>query len=172
MEVLETHAKSKKCNSVEAGLYKFKAQKLDSGILTVDVFSLRNCQRSHPPCLLALILKWRKESNSKKQKGYWRINTLNLCEALPLSHLVRCCGCSWEERNSTHCPQDSCLCSEEENPKTHPRRWGWGAVNSDKSSIIAPWWSTFEAQNPSEENCGNIPFLFWLKKVSYRKRRK
>ena len=33
VEVLETHAKSKKCNSVEAGLYKFKAQKLDSGIL-------------------------------------------------------------------------------------------------------------------------------------------
>ena len=122
--------------------------------------------------LLALTLKRRKESNSKKQRGYWRMNTLNLCEALPLSHLVRCCGCSWEERNSTHCPQDSCLCSEEENPKTHPRRWGWGAVNSDKSSIIAPWWSTFEAQNPSEENCGNIPFLFWLKKVSYRKRRK
>ena len=33
VEVLETNAKSKKCNPVEAGLYKFKAQKLDSGIL-------------------------------------------------------------------------------------------------------------------------------------------
>ena len=32
-EVLETNAKSKKCNPVEAGLCKFKAQKLDSGIL-------------------------------------------------------------------------------------------------------------------------------------------
>ena len=33
VEVLETNAKSEKYNSVEAGLYKFKAQKLDSGIL-------------------------------------------------------------------------------------------------------------------------------------------
>ena len=33
VEVLETSGKSKKCNPVEAGLYKFKAQKLDSGIL-------------------------------------------------------------------------------------------------------------------------------------------
>ena len=33
VEVLETNAKSKKCNPVEAGLYKFKAQKLGSGIL-------------------------------------------------------------------------------------------------------------------------------------------
>ena len=60
---------------------------------TVDAFSLRNCQRSHPPCLLALILKWRKESNSEKQREYWKINTLNLWKALPLSYLVRCCGC-------------------------------------------------------------------------------
>ena len=33
VEVLETNAKSEKYNSVEAGLCKFKAQKLDSGIL-------------------------------------------------------------------------------------------------------------------------------------------
>ncbi|KAB0339313.1 hypothetical protein FD754_023990 [Muntiacus muntjak] len=33
VEVLETNAKSKKCNPVEAGLYKFKARKLDSGVL-------------------------------------------------------------------------------------------------------------------------------------------
>ena len=33
VEVLETSGKSKKCNPVEAGLYKFKAQKLGSGIL-------------------------------------------------------------------------------------------------------------------------------------------
>ena len=33
VEVLETNAKSKKCNPVEAGLYEFKARKLDSGIL-------------------------------------------------------------------------------------------------------------------------------------------
>ena len=32
VEVLETNAKSKKCNPVEAGLYKFKARKLDSKI--------------------------------------------------------------------------------------------------------------------------------------------
>ncbi|KAB0386424.1 hypothetical protein FD755_001380, partial [Muntiacus reevesi] len=32
VEVLETNAKSKKCNPVEAGLYTFKAWKLDSGI--------------------------------------------------------------------------------------------------------------------------------------------
>ena len=38
-EVLETNAKSKKCNPVEAGLYKFKAGKLDSGILySVGIF--------------------------------------------------------------------------------------------------------------------------------------
>ena len=91
VEVLETNAKSKKCNPVEAGLYKFKTWKLDSGIFfTVGAFSLR----SHPPCLLTLILKWRTESNSEKQRGYWRINTLNLCKALPLLYLVRCCGCS------------------------------------------------------------------------------
>ncbi|KAB0344210.1 hypothetical protein FD754_021136, partial [Muntiacus muntjak] len=33
VEVLETNAKSKKCNPVEVELCKFKAQKLDSGIL-------------------------------------------------------------------------------------------------------------------------------------------
>ena len=33
VKVLETNAKSKKCTPVEAGLYKFKAWKLDSGIL-------------------------------------------------------------------------------------------------------------------------------------------
>ena len=39
VEVLETNAKSKKCNPVEAGLYKFKAWKLDSGIFfTVMLF--------------------------------------------------------------------------------------------------------------------------------------
>ena len=30
VEVLETNAKSRKCNLVEAGLYKFKSGKLDS----------------------------------------------------------------------------------------------------------------------------------------------
>ena len=33
VEVLETNAKSKKCNPVEAGLYKFKVRKLDPGVL-------------------------------------------------------------------------------------------------------------------------------------------
>ncbi|XDA80732.1 hypothetical protein R6Z07F_010717 [Ovis aries] len=33
LEVLESNAKSKKCNPVEAGLYKLKAWKLDSRIL-------------------------------------------------------------------------------------------------------------------------------------------
>ena len=33
VEVLESNAKSKKCNPIEAGLYKLKAWKLDSGIL-------------------------------------------------------------------------------------------------------------------------------------------
>ena len=33
VEVLESNAKSKKCNPVEAGLYKLKAWKLDSRIL-------------------------------------------------------------------------------------------------------------------------------------------
>ena len=33
VKVLETNAKSKTCNPVEAGLYKFKAWKLDSTIL-------------------------------------------------------------------------------------------------------------------------------------------
>ena len=138
---------------------------------TVDAFCLRNCQRSHPLCLLALILKWRKESNSEKQRGYWKINTLNLCEALPLSILFDVLGVPKEKAIPLTVPGLLPLFGGRE-PKTHPRRWGWGAVSSDKSSIIAPWWSTFEAQNPSEENCGNILFLSWLKKVTYRKRRK
>ena len=50
-EVLETNAQSKKCNPVEAGLYKFKAGKLDSGILYSVGISLRNCQRSQPPTM-------------------------------------------------------------------------------------------------------------------------
>ena len=33
VEALETSGKPEKCNPVEAGLYKFKARKLDSGIL-------------------------------------------------------------------------------------------------------------------------------------------
>ena len=51
VEVLETNAKSQKCNPVEAGLYKFKARKLDSGILYSGGISVRNCQRSPPPTM-------------------------------------------------------------------------------------------------------------------------
>ena len=39
VEVLETNAKSEKYNSVEAGLCKFKAQKLDFGILGGSILS-------------------------------------------------------------------------------------------------------------------------------------
>ena len=37
VKVLETNAKPKRCNPVEAGLCKFKAWKLDSGILLQGV---------------------------------------------------------------------------------------------------------------------------------------
>ena len=89
----------KKCNPVKQGSTNLKHGNWIPKFFTVGTFSLRNCQRSHPLCLLALILKWRKESNSKKQRGYWKINTLNLWKALLLSYLVRCCGCSPPQKN-------------------------------------------------------------------------
>ena len=78
---METNAKSKKCNLVEAGLYIFKAWKLYSRVLySGHVFPKKLAREATPPpfpvpLILALILKWRKESSSKKQRGYWRINT-------------------------------------------------------------------------------------------------
>ena len=41
---------------------------------------------------MALTLKRRKESNSQKQRGYWRINNLNLSEDLPYGILLGVVG--------------------------------------------------------------------------------
>ena len=107
----------------------------------MGTFSLISCRRSHPLCLLALILKWRTEPNREKQRGYWKINTLNLCEALPLSILFDVLGVPKEKAIPLTVPGLLPLFGGRE-PKTHPRRWGWGEARSDKSSTITPWWST------------------------------
>ena len=92
VEVLETSGKPKKGNPVEAGLYKSKARKLDSGILYSGHIFPKKLPAKPPTMPIGFDFEWRKESNSKKQSGYSRINTLNLCKALPLPYLVRCCG--------------------------------------------------------------------------------
>ena len=93
VEVLETSGKSKKCNPVEAGLYKFKARKLDSR-LPYSGHIFPNKLPEKPPTVPIGFDFEIEESNSEKQRGYCRTNSLNLCKALRLSYLVRCCVCS------------------------------------------------------------------------------
>ena len=93
VEVLETSGKSKKCNPVEAGLYKFKAQKLGSGILYSGHIFPKKLPEKPPTVPIGFDFEI-EESNSEKQRGYCRTNSLNLCKALRLSYLVRCCVCS------------------------------------------------------------------------------
>ena len=90
-------------------------------LVYVNTFSLISCRRSHPLCLLALILKWRTEPNREKQRGYWKINTLNLCEALPLSILFDVLGVPKEKAIPLTVPGLLPLFGGRE-PKTHPRR--------------------------------------------------
>ena len=95
--VLETNAKSKKGNPVDAGLHKVKAWKLDSEVLYRGCIFPKKLAREATCHAFDFGFDFETEkqaAKSKKQRGYWRINTLNLCEALTLSHLVRCCGCS------------------------------------------------------------------------------
>ena len=86
VEVLETSGKPKKCNPVEAGLYKFKARKLDSGILYSGHIFPKKLPEKRPTMPIGFDFEWRKESNSEKQRGYSRIDTLSLCKALPLPY--------------------------------------------------------------------------------------
>ena len=120
VEVLESNAKSKKCNPIEAGLYKLKAWKLDSGILCGGPILPEKLPEK--PVTMPIGFEF-EEKRIKQQKAnkLLGINTLYLCDALPLLYLVRCCGCSPKEGNSTHRPLDSCLCVEEENPNP-PKR--------------------------------------------------
>ncbi|KAB0344355.1 hypothetical protein FD754_021281 [Muntiacus muntjak] len=80
VEVLEINAKSKKCNPVEAGLYIFKARKLDSGILYSGGILPKKLPEKPAT---------HQKNKTLRSRVYWRINTL--CEALPFLHLVRCC---------------------------------------------------------------------------------
>ena len=86
VEVLETSGKPKKCNPGEAGLYKSKARKLDSGILYSEHIFPKKLPAKPPTMPIGFDFEWRKESNSEKQRGYSRINTLSLCKALPLPY--------------------------------------------------------------------------------------
>ena len=65
--MLETHAKSKKCNSVEAGLYKFKAWKLDSEIF----YSRRVFPKKLPekPPTMPIGLDFEMEKRIKQQEA-------------------------------------------------------------------------------------------------------
>ncbi|CAI9171515.1 unnamed protein product [Rangifer tarandus platyrhynchus] len=94
VEALETSGKPKKCNPGEAELYKFKARKLDSGILYSGHIFPKKLPEKPPTVPIDFDFEWRKESNSEKQRGYCRTNTLNICKALPLPYPVGCCGCS------------------------------------------------------------------------------
>lgn len=51
-----------------------------------------------------LDLKWRKESNSEKQRGYWRINNLNLSKDLPYGILLGAVVFPVRKKFQFHCP--------------------------------------------------------------------
>ena len=79
--------------------------------------SLGNCQRRHPPCLLALILKWRKESIPKKQRGCWRTNNLNLSENLPYSILIGVVGVPDKKEIPLTVPRTPAFVRKKKTPK-------------------------------------------------------
>ena len=73
--VLKTNAKSKKCNPVEAGLYKFKALKLDSGIPYSGHIFPKKLQEKPPTVPIGFDFEMENRTR-EKPRGYWKINTL------------------------------------------------------------------------------------------------
>ena len=67
VEVLETNAKSKKCNPVEAGLYKFKAWKLDFGIL--DGGSILSKKLPEKPPTMPIGFDFEMEDRTKQRRA-------------------------------------------------------------------------------------------------------
>ena len=94
VEVLETSGKSKKCNPVEAGLYEFKARKLDSGILYSGHVSPKKLPEKPPTGSICFDFEMEKRIIQQEAKRVLQDKQLNLRKALPLSYLVRCCVCS------------------------------------------------------------------------------
>ena len=93
VEVLETNAKSKKCNPVEAGLYKLKAQKLGSGILYSGHIFPKKLPEKPPTVPIGFDFEMEKRIIQQEAKRVLQDKQLNLRKALPLSYLVRCCVC-------------------------------------------------------------------------------
>ena len=93
VEVLETSGKSKKCNPVEAGLYKLKAQKLGSGILYSGHIFPKKLPEKPPTVPIGFDFEMEKRIIQQEAKRVLQDKQLNLRKALPLSYLVRCCVC-------------------------------------------------------------------------------
>ena len=120
VKMLATNAKSKKCNSVEAGLYKFKAQKLDSGILYSGCIFPKKLPEKPPTVPIGFDFETEKRIKQREAKKILEDKHFN-AKPCPYHILLGVVGVPNKKKNSTYHPQDPCLCSEGENPKTNPR---------------------------------------------------
>ena len=94
VDVLETNAKSKKCNPVEAGLYKFKTWKLDSGILFSGFIFPRKLPEKTPTVPIGFDFEMEKRINPQEAKRVLEDKQFKFKRKLALWYLDRCCGCS------------------------------------------------------------------------------
>ena len=94
VEVLETNAKSKKCNPVEAGLYKFKAQKLGSGILYSGHIFPKKLPEKPPTVPIGFDFKMEDRTKQRRTKRVLEDKHFKFMGSLALIYLVRCSGCS------------------------------------------------------------------------------
>ena len=92
--MVQTNAKSKKCNPVEAGLYEFKARKLDSGILYSGHVSPKKLPEKPPTGSICFDFEMEKRINPQEAKRVLEDKQFKFKRKLALWYLDRCCGCS------------------------------------------------------------------------------
>ena len=90
VEVLETNAKSKKCNLVEAGLYRFKAWKLYSRVLYSGHVFPKKLAREATPRAFDFGFDFEMEKRIKQQKAKRVLEDKHLKFMQSLTLIISC----------------------------------------------------------------------------------
>ncbi|KAG5195510.1 hypothetical protein MJG53_018437 [Ovis ammon polii x Ovis aries] len=134
-EAVQTNVKSKKCNPVEAGLYKFKARKLDSGILySVHVFPKKLPEK---PPTGSICFDSEMEKRIKQRKAERVLEDKHFAFMRSLTLLASCSALLRRKKLHSPTPGLRPLLGRRE-PNTHPRRRGQAAASSDKGPNNGP----------------------------------
>lgn len=134
-EAEQTNVKSKKCNPVEAGLYKFKARELGSGILRSAHVSPEKLPEKPPTGSIRLDSEMEKRVKQQKAERVLEDKHFALMRSLTL--LVSCSVLLRRKKPHSPMPGLRPLLGRRE-PNTHPRRQGRAAASSDKGPNNGP----------------------------------